>query len=165
MKESGVNKTKGPVRFCNCGRLVVRRERYRLTRRRMLEIECYYSPNDLNIWECEFNIPPREMAPIILVQKGSWSHCGFCLETVLAEQSISLLREVAAGIGSPSTCPGKPSAMAERSVVRLYEEQIISHDQDGTGESFTYSYYQHKCADIGNRRSSRCCSQHRASLS
>jgi len=44
----------------------------------MLEIEYYYGPNDLNIWECQFKIPPREMAPIILVQKGSWSHWGFC---------------------------------------------------------------------------------------
>lgn len=43
--------------------------RYRLTRRRLLEIENYYGVddvNDLDIWERQFNIPPREMAPIIL---------------------------------------------------------------------------------------------------
>jgi len=34
---------------------------------------------------------------------------GFCLETVLAEQAISLLREVAAGIGFPSTRCSNPS--------------------------------------------------------
>src|SRR5437867_12251473 len=43
--------------------------RYRLTRRRLLEIEDYYGVddvNDLDIWERQFNIPPREMAPIVL---------------------------------------------------------------------------------------------------
>lgn len=39
----------------------------------MLEIEHYYSVDDvddLDIWERQFNIPPREMAPIVLGQKG-----------------------------------------------------------------------------------------------
>jgi putative SOS response-associated peptidase YedK len=39
--------------------------RYRLTRRRLLEIENYYGVddvNDLEILERQFNIPPREMA-------------------------------------------------------------------------------------------------------
>ncbi len=39
----------------------------------MLEIEHYYGVddvNDLDIWERQFNIPPREMAPIVLGQKG-----------------------------------------------------------------------------------------------
>jgi putative SOS response-associated peptidase YedK len=43
--------------------------RYRLTRRRQLEIEQYYGVDevtDLDIWERQFNIPPRAMAPIIL---------------------------------------------------------------------------------------------------
>ena len=47
--------------------------RYRLTRRRMTEIEQYYGvddANDLEIWERQFNIPPREMAPIVLGAKG-----------------------------------------------------------------------------------------------
>jgi putative SOS response-associated peptidase YedK len=47
--------------------------RYRLTRRRLLEIENYYGVddvNDLDIWERQFNIPPREMAPIILRRDG-----------------------------------------------------------------------------------------------
>jgi putative SOS response-associated peptidase YedK len=57
--------------------------RYRLTRRRLLEIENYYGVddgNDLDIWERQFNIPPREMAPIILrrddhrcLTAGLWS--------------------------------------------------------------------------------------------
>jgi putative SOS response-associated peptidase YedK len=40
--------------------------RYRLTKRRMLEIEQYYDIDDvtdLEIWKKEYNIPPREMAP------------------------------------------------------------------------------------------------------
>lgn len=47
--------------------------RYRLTRRRQLEIENYYGVedvNDLDIWERQFNIPPTEMAPIVLENKG-----------------------------------------------------------------------------------------------
>lgn len=47
--------------------------RYRLTRRRMMEIEEYYGVDeskDLEIWERQFNIPPREMAPIVLGAKG-----------------------------------------------------------------------------------------------
>jgi len=47
--------------------------RYRLTRRRIMEIEQYYGvddANDLEIWERQFNIPPREMAPIVLGAKG-----------------------------------------------------------------------------------------------
>lgn len=47
--------------------------RYRLTRRRMIEIEHYYGVddvNDLDIWERQFNIPPREMAPIVLHRNG-----------------------------------------------------------------------------------------------
>jgi putative SOS response-associated peptidase YedK len=44
--------------------------RFRLTRRRLMEIEGYYGIDDLkdlDIWERQFNIPPREMAPIILL--------------------------------------------------------------------------------------------------
>ena len=44
--------------------------RYRLTKRRMLEIEDYYGIEDLEdleIWKREDNIPPREMAPAVLV--------------------------------------------------------------------------------------------------
>src|SRR5215831_16375800 len=47
--------------------------RYRLTRRRLIEIENCYGVdevNDLDIWERQFNIPPREMAPIIFERKG-----------------------------------------------------------------------------------------------
>lgn len=47
--------------------------RYRLTRRRQLEIEHYYGVdevNDLDIWERQSNIPPTEMAPIILQSEG-----------------------------------------------------------------------------------------------
>src|SRR5213594_1671691 len=47
--------------------------RYRLTRRRLIEIEHYYGVddvNDLDIWERQFNIPPREMAPIVLERHG-----------------------------------------------------------------------------------------------
>jgi putative SOS response-associated peptidase YedK len=47
--------------------------RYRLTRRRQLEIEQFYGAGDvdgLDIWERQFNIPPREMAPIVLENRG-----------------------------------------------------------------------------------------------
>jgi putative SOS response-associated peptidase YedK len=47
--------------------------RYRLTRRRLLEIENYYGVdeiNDLDIWERQFNIPSREMAPIVFERNG-----------------------------------------------------------------------------------------------
>jgi len=39
----------------------------------LLEIENYYGVddvNDLDIWERQFNIPPREMAPIVLQRAG-----------------------------------------------------------------------------------------------
>ena len=52
--------------FLMCGR-------YRLSRRRLIEIENYYGMdevNDLDIWERQFNIPPREMAPIIFERDG-----------------------------------------------------------------------------------------------
>ena len=48
--------------------------RYRLTKRRMLEIEDYYGIDDtreLDLWQREFNIPPTEVAPIIFDHKGS----------------------------------------------------------------------------------------------
>ena len=47
--------------------------RYRLTKRRMLEIEDYYGVDeviDLEMWKREFNIPPREMAPAVLEARG-----------------------------------------------------------------------------------------------
>ena len=47
--------------------------RYRLTRRRMLEIEQYYEiedVEDLEVWRREYNIPPREMAPTVLEVHG-----------------------------------------------------------------------------------------------
>jgi putative SOS response-associated peptidase YedK len=47
--------------------------RYRLTKRRLLEIENYYGVddvNDLDIWERQFNIPPTEMAPIVFNREG-----------------------------------------------------------------------------------------------
>lgn len=47
--------------------------RYRLSRRRLLEIEQFYGVddvNDLDIWERQFNIPPREMAPIVFSRDG-----------------------------------------------------------------------------------------------
>src|SRR3989442_15316129 len=57
--------------------------RYRLTRRRLIEIEHYYGVddvNDLDIWERQFHIPPREMAPNVLqrdrhrrLTAGFWS--------------------------------------------------------------------------------------------
>ena len=43
------------------------------TKNRMMEIEQYYGvddANDLEIWERQFNIPPREMALIVLGAKG-----------------------------------------------------------------------------------------------
>src|SRR4030095_5049959 len=48
--------------------------RYRLTKRRMLEIEEYYgidSIHELDLWRREFNIPPTEVAPIVFDHKGS----------------------------------------------------------------------------------------------
>jgi putative SOS response-associated peptidase YedK len=48
--------------------------RYRLTKRRMLEIEDYYGIDDireLDRWQREFNIPPTDVAPIIFDHKGS----------------------------------------------------------------------------------------------
>src|SRR5215510_14321861 len=48
--------------------------RYRLTKRRMLEIADYYGIDDireLDQWQREFNIPPTEVAPIIFDHKGS----------------------------------------------------------------------------------------------
>src|SRR4030095_7157363 len=50
--------------------------RYRLTKRRMLEIEDYYEIDqveDLKIWRREYNIPPREMAPVVLESDGKRS--------------------------------------------------------------------------------------------
>ena len=50
--------------------------RYRLTKRRMLEIEQYYDIDDLEdleIWKREYNIPPREMAPVVLESNGKRS--------------------------------------------------------------------------------------------
>jgi putative SOS response-associated peptidase YedK len=50
--------------------------RYRLTKRRMLEIEDYYEIDqvaDLEIWKREYNIPPREMAPVVLESDGKRS--------------------------------------------------------------------------------------------
>jgi putative SOS response-associated peptidase YedK len=50
--------------------------RFRLTRRRLMEIEGYYGIDDvkdLDIWQRQFNIPPREMAPIILKRGGQRS--------------------------------------------------------------------------------------------
>src|SRR5262245_786947 len=47
--------------------------RYRLTKRRLLEIEQYYEIDeleDLEIWKREYNIPPREMAPAVLEARG-----------------------------------------------------------------------------------------------
>ena len=47
--------------------------RYRLTQRRLLEIENYYSVevvSALDIWELQFNIPPTEMAPIVFDSLG-----------------------------------------------------------------------------------------------
>jgi len=48
--------------------------RYRLTKRRMQEIEEYYGIDDvreLDLWQREFNIPPTEVAPIIFDHKAS----------------------------------------------------------------------------------------------
>ena len=50
--------------------------RYRLTKRRMLEIKQYYDIDDLEdleIWKREYNIPPREMAPVVLESNGKRS--------------------------------------------------------------------------------------------
>ena len=50
--------------------------RYRLTKRRMLEIENHYGIDelaDLEIWKREYNIPPREMAPVVLESAGKRS--------------------------------------------------------------------------------------------
>jgi putative SOS response-associated peptidase YedK len=47
--------------------------RYRLTKRRLLEIQQYYEIDDLEdleIWKREYNIPPREMAPAVLEAHG-----------------------------------------------------------------------------------------------
>ena len=47
--------------------------RYRLTKRRLLEIEQYYEIEDLEdleLWQREYNIPPREMAPTVLKAHG-----------------------------------------------------------------------------------------------
>ena len=46
---------------CGCGSFGFMCGRYRLTKRRMLEIEAYYgidSVHELDLWEREFNIPP-----------------------------------------------------------------------------------------------------------
>ena len=47
--------------------------RYRLTKRRMLEIEQYYEIDDLEdleLWKREYNIPPREIAPVVVEARG-----------------------------------------------------------------------------------------------
>ena len=52
--------------------------RYRLAKRRMLEIERYYDIDelaDLEIWKREYNIPPREMAPVVLDHGEIYSVC------------------------------------------------------------------------------------------
>ena len=67
--------------------------RYRLTKRRMLEIEDYYGVDeaiDLEMWKREYNIPPREMAPAILeahgkrrLTAGLWSLMGPWADSLL----------------------------------------------------------------------------------
>jgi putative SOS response-associated peptidase YedK len=47
--------------------------RYRLTKRRLLEIENYYGVDDvsdLDMWERQFNIPLTEMAPVVFDSEG-----------------------------------------------------------------------------------------------
>ncbi|MEW5977863.1 MAG: SOS response-associated peptidase [Acidobacteriota bacterium] len=73
--------------------------RYRLTRQRIAEIESYYGVDDvaeLEIWQRQFNIPPREMAPIVLRQRGHrrltagfWSLLGPWAETLEKANKVS----------------------------------------------------------------------------
>jgi putative SOS response-associated peptidase YedK len=79
----------------------------------MLEIEHYYGvddANDLDIWERQFNIPPREMAPIILGQKGHrrltagfWSLMPPWAETLEYANKVSTFNAKAETVGEKPT--------------------------------------------------------------
>jgi len=90
---SSLPRSAKPFSFLRCcGSFHFMCGRYRLTRRRMLEIEHYYEIEDLQdleIWKREYNIPPREMAPIVLkahgrrcLSAGLWSLLGPWAETL-----------------------------------------------------------------------------------
>src|SRR5215510_5920271 len=87
--------------------------RYRLTRRRMLEIEQYYgvdNVNDLDIWERQFNIPPREMALIVFERNGK-RHLTAELWSLLppSAKRLDFANEVSTFNAKAETLPEKPT--------------------------------------------------------
>jgi hypothetical protein len=64
--------------------------RYRLTQRRLMEIEGYYGIDDvtdLDMWERQFNIPPGEMAAIVF-ERGGQRHLTAGLWTLLGKTKL-----------------------------------------------------------------------------
>jgi putative SOS response-associated peptidase YedK len=87
--------------------------RYRLTRRRLIEIEHYYGVddvNDLDIWERQFNIPPREIAPIVVERKGK-RHLTCGLWTLLPPwaQRLEYANEISTFNAKAETLTEKPT--------------------------------------------------------
>src|SRR5215510_5232161 len=87
--------------------------RYRLTRRRMLEIEQYYgvdNVNDLDIWERQFNIPPREMALIVFERNGK-RHLTAGLWSLLppSAKRLDFANEISTFNAKAETLPEKPT--------------------------------------------------------
>ena len=79
----------------------------------MLEIEHYYSVedvNDLDIWERQFNIPPREMAPIVFEQNGK-RHLTAGLWSLLppSAKRLDFANEVSTFNAKAETLPEKPT--------------------------------------------------------
>jgi putative SOS response-associated peptidase YedK len=79
----------------------------------MLEIEHYYGVddvNDLDIWERQFNIPPREMAPIVFERNGK-RHLTPGLWSLLppSAKRLDFANEVSTFNAKAETLPEKPT--------------------------------------------------------
>ena len=95
--------------FTMCGR-------YRLTKRRMLEIEDYYGIEDLEIWKGEYNIPLREMVSAVLeahgkrrLAAGLWSLLGPWAESLEKANQASTFNAKAETLAErPAYCKRVP---------------------------------------------------------
>jgi putative SOS response-associated peptidase YedK len=79
----------------------------------MLEIEQYYGVDDvtdLDLWERQFNIPPREMAPIVFERNGK-CHLTAGLWSLLppSAKRLDFANEVSTFNAKAETLPEKPS--------------------------------------------------------
>jgi len=84
--------------------------RYRLTRRRLIELENNYGVDDVDIWERQFNIPPREMAPIVFERNGQ-RHLTSGLWTLLPPwaKNLEYANEVSTFNAKAETIAEKPT--------------------------------------------------------